>query len=137
LLPNIVNAQLPSQLTNLTSQINQSIPSNATSSAWDWLKSIPLKDLYNMLTSGTTGIINWLANGSNGLLTFIFHLFSPNLKVPSWIGWLTVLFIFIAIIWWQWENLWEFMHNIIFWIVLLIIVIIVIAIVLIFLGVLH
>ena len=108
-----------------------------TTDVWGWIKTIPLKDFWDMLTAGVGGFVKWLTNGFNILLNYIFHAINPNISVPSWIGWLGVLAILGAILWWQFGNIWEFVHHIVFWVVMLILIIVIIAIFLIFIGILH
>ena len=93
LIPSTVNAQIPTQISNLTNQLNQSAPAN---NAWSWITSAPLQAIWQAVTGGSVAIVQWISSGIQGLLTYILGSVFPTVKLPDFFG--TAIFIFILLV---------------------------------------
>ena len=94
----------------------------------EWIKSFPISEIGKMLFEGVNGVVTWLSRGFNILATNIIKAFNPNATIPSWFGYLLSLLIIAGVIWWQWNNLWDLMHTVVFWVIVGILVIVFIGI---------
>lgn len=73
-------------------------------------QKFPLSDLWDMIMSGTLGIVKWFAQTVSILLTDLVRLIpgvSKDFLLPDFIGWIIIAFIMSRLIYGGISKIWE------------------------------
>ncbi len=84
---------------------------NMTNETIGWVKRAPLKDFFDLIFSGVSGVVKWLSSGINMFFTWLIKLISPTAVIPSWLPAVVILFLFTFLFWKGLDTLYDWGHG--------------------------
>ncbi len=100
----------------------------------EWIKNIPLKAIWDMITAGTKEFITWLIKGVDlGIGTFL-RFISPDMKIPTYFSWVIIGILLVFLFWKGLDAIYDWGHTFGKWALIIVIMIFAVFIVLMLLG---
>jgi len=103
----------------------------------EWLREIPVRDIFDMIAGGIKGIVTWLAKLLNGIVAWIVHRVNPSAEIPPYIGPFLTLLLLGILVYKNWQDLVMWGQHIIFWILIIITSLVAVVFILSLLGIIK